>query len=127
MSIPKATHATGVFHIKGQPIPVILDDNELNIPKYNAFMKENVEQSVKATEVYEEISSGESVPRGIIITLRMRTLNDYMEFVIIPDDEFITELVAGKRIYFGNSKGVSFFSCILDTKPIENIWEPSKF
>jgi len=44
----------------------------------------------------------------------------------LKSNEFITELVAGKRIYFGNSKGITFFSFLLDTKPIENVWEPSK-
>lgn len=126
MSVPKATHATGVFHIQGRPIPIIFDENELNIQRYNAFMNEDMEQSVKATEVYEDIPNKSKVPRGIVITLRIQTSNDYMEFVIIPDDEFITELVVGKRIYFGNSKGVSFFNFIFDTEPIENVWEPSK-
>ena len=126
MSIPEATHATGVFHTQGQPIPLIFDDNELNIQRYDAFMKTDVEHSVKATEVYEEVSDAKSVPRGIIIILKIRTSDDYMEFVIIPDNEFITELIAGKRIYFGNSKGVSFFNFLLDIEPIEKVWVQSK-
>lgn len=126
MEIPQATHATAVLHIKGQPIPLIFDDNELNIPRYDAFMKESLDYKISATEVYEETPSGDTLPRGIAITLTLKTSNDFMEFVIIPDDEFITELVAGKRLHFGNSKGLSFFQFNVDTKPIENVWEPSK-
>lgn len=126
MSVPEATHATKVFHVKGQPIPIIFDENELNIPRYDAFMKVDIQNNLKATEVYEELPNKETVPRGIVITLKIKSPDDYMEFIIIPDDEFITELVAGKRIYFGNSKGITFFSFLLDTKPIENVWEPSE-
>ncbi len=126
MSVPEATHPTGVSHVKGQPIPIIFDENELNIPRYDAFMNVDMQNNLKATEVYEELPNGDTVPRGIVIVLRIRSPDDYMEFIIIPDDEFITELVTGKRIYFGNSKGITFFSFLLDTTPIENVWEPSK-
>lgn len=126
MKIPEATHGTAVFHVKGQPIPFIFDDNELNIPRYNAFMKDTLEDKLSATEVFEKKPNGDIVPRGIAITLKLRTPNDFMEFVIIPDDEFVTELIACKRLYFGNSKGVSFFQMDLDTKPIENVWQHSE-
>ena len=126
MEIPTATHATAVLHLQGQPIPVILDENELNIPRYGAFMKDSLENSLSATEVFEKESDGDIVPRGIAITLKLKTPNDFMEFVIIPDDEFVTELIACKKLYFGNSKGVSFFQMDLDTKPIENVWQPSE-
>ena len=126
MEIPKATHATGVFHIKGQPIPMIFDDNEVNVPRYDTFMQDSLQYSLSATEVYEEIHDGDTIPRGIAITLKLKTSNDFMEFVIIPDDEFVTELVTGKKLYFGNSKGISFFQIDIDTKPIENVWEPSR-
>ena len=49
-----------------------------------------------------------------------------MEFVIYPDNEFVTELVAGKRLHFANSKGLSFFSLLVDTKPIENVWKSTR-
>jgi len=126
MKIPTATHATAVFHLQGQPVPFIFDDNELNISRYSAFMPDSLESSLSATEVFEEESDGDIVPRGIAITLKLKTPNDFMEFVIIPDDEFITELIACKRLYFGNSNGVSFFQMDLDTKPIENVWQPSE-
>ena len=126
MDIPIATHATNVFHIQGQPIPLIFDDNELNLPRYQAFLTDSLEYSVSATEFFEKESGGDIVPRGIAITLKLKTPNDFMEFVIIPDDEFITELIACKKLHFGNSKGVSFFQMPLDTKPIENVWQSSE-
>ena len=39
MSVPEATHPTRVFHVKGQPIPIIFDENELNIPRYSEKTK----------------------------------------------------------------------------------------
>jgi len=126
MEIPTATHATAVLHHEGQPIPVIRDDNELNIPRYDAFMTVPLENKLSATEIFETKPNGDIVPRGIAITLKLRTPNDFMEFVIIPDDEFVTELIACKRLYFGNSKGISFFQLDLDTKPIENVWQHSE-
>ncbi len=126
MEIPKATHATSVKHLQGQPIPIIFDDNELNIPRYTALMDGSTESSLSATEVFEQESNGEIVPRGIAITIKLKTPDDLMEFVIIPDDEFVTELITSKKLYFGNSQGLSFFQMDVDTKPIENVWQPSK-
>ena len=62
MEIPIATHATTVLHVQGQPIPVILDENELNIPRYDAFMKDPLENMLSATEVFETKSNGDIVP-----------------------------------------------------------------
>jgi len=126
MSIPTATHATAVLHVQGQPAPVILDENEMNLPRYDAFMKDHLEDMIKATEIFEKETNGKIIPRGIVITISLRTPNDFMEFVIIPDDEFVTELIASKRLHFGNSKGVLFFHMDFDTKPIENVWQPTE-
>ena len=126
MELPKKTHEAGVRHIKEIPVPIIFDDNELNIPRYNAFMGESMDYKVKATEMMEKPLEGEENPLGIVITLSLKSPNDFMEFVIYPDNEFVTELVSGKRLHFGNSKGLSFFSFLVDAKPIENVWKPTR-
>lgn len=126
MEIPTATHATQVAHIQEQPIPVIVEENEENIAKFNEFMKEDNGYEVKATEVFQEGSDGKIGAKGIVITLILKTKTDEMKFIIIPDDEFITELVNSKRIHFANSEGLSFFQMNINTQQIENVWQPTE-
>lgn len=120
--IPQATHATGVYHLKGQPIPIIFDDNELNFPRYEGLVEDDVVIDIWANQ-YHEKKQDKIVPSGIVIKIKLTTPNDVMEFVIIPEDEFITELIACKKLYFVNSRGIEFFHMNCPTQQIENVWQ----
>lgn len=126
MEIPTATHATCVAHIQGLPAPTIVEDNEVTITKFNEFAKEDRGYEIQATEVFQEELDRTIRTKGIVITLILKTENDEMRFIIIPDNEFITELVNGKRLYFANSQGVSFFQMYINTQTIENVWQPTE-
>jgi len=124
VDIPKATHATGVYHLKEQPIPIIIDDNELNFPRYEGFMEDDVTLGISTMQCFGKNQDGKINPIGIAITIKLTTPNDVMEFVIIPDDEFITELIACKKLYFGKSRPISiFFQINCQTTQIENVWQ----
>jgi len=123
IDIPKGTHKTGVYHINEQPIPIIFDDNELNFPRYEGLVEDDVTPDVTANQVYEKEIEGGAGPVGIAIKIKLMTLNDVMEFVIIPDDEFITELIASKKLYFANSRGKLIFHMNFPPQGIEKIWQ----
>lgn len=126
MDIPKATHETMVGHVKGIPFPIIIDDNTQNQKRYGEiFHDDDAETSLTATQMYGHDQNDEPIPVGISITLKIKTPNDYMEFIIIPDNEFVSELITSKKIHFGNSNGELFFHMDIDPKPIENVWENS--
>jgi len=126
MDIPKATHETMVGHVKGIPFPIIIDDNTQNQKRYGEiFHDDDAETSLSATQMYGHDQNDEPIPVGISITLKIKTPNDYMEFIIIPDNEFVSELITSKKIHFGNSNGKLFFHMDIDPKPIENVWENS--
>jgi len=126
MSVPEATHATWMAHIQGQPAPTIVEDNEANISKFNELVQNDEGYHVKATEVFQEDRDKKIRAKGIVITLTLKTRHSDMEFILIPDDEFITELMNCKRLYFANSKGVVYFQMNIITQQIENVWQPTE-
>lgn len=126
MDIPTATHAHLVAHIGGKPIPMIIDDNDLNRSKYIEFGKdENFSYAIKA-DGYTQKDGDKIVPIGMAITLSLTSTNENLQLVIIPDAEFVEELIADKTLYFGNSRLEMFFQFKIDTSTIETAWSTQK-
>lgn len=124
MDIPKPTHDTMVLHINELPIPVIIDDNPSNRVRYDNFTNTPTHYSLDVKQFFVENDRGIVKPGEIIITLKLKTKDDLMEFVISPDNNFIIELIISKKLHFGNSH-MSYFQFPISTKEIENVWESS--
>ena len=88
------THECKVFHIDGHPVACIIDKNQQNKHRYELF-SENSDLGENLTPTV-----GESTELGwiMILNISIRTLDDKMDFTILPDDEFIEVLINNSEI-----------------------------
>ena len=103
----KISHKCKIVRIQGgHPIACIIDDNLQNKQRYDSFSDNpNLEVNLNPTV-------GESNDYGWVMILNMsvRSLDDKMDFTILPDDEFIEVLINNAEINFANSSSRVFFS-----------------
>ena len=82
MEIPKATHAQTIAHINEKPIPMIIDDNELNRSKYIDFgTDENFSYGIKA-DGFTQKEGDKIVPIGMAITITLTSTNETLQLII---------------------------------------------
>ncbi|MGI0022652.1 MAG: hypothetical protein ACRD9Q_07310 [Nitrososphaeraceae archaeon] len=114
---PYISHNCKIFHIQGHPIACIIDDNIQNKQRYDSFSDNpNLEANLNPTV-------GKSNDYGwvMILNLSVRSLDDKMDFTILPDDEFIEVLINNAEINFADSSPRVFFS--MGLKDIHKISE----
>lgn len=90
------THHTEVFHIAGKPTACIIDANPLNKKRYDSFSENpDLEASLSATGVFSEEKS-----LGMFLKLKIKSLDDFFEYVLQPNEEFTDVLIKSEEIFF---------------------------
>lgn len=100
------THQAKVFHVKGEPISCIIDQNPLNKSRYDSF-NENPDLMGSLNPIVVE---SEDYGFVIIIQLKIKSLDDFFEYTVLPDDEFIDVLIKTGQIVFVDNQLKAVFT-----------------
>lgn len=112
------THQTKVIQVNGEPIACIIDLNPLNKGRYDSFSENpDLEAVLSATGLF----SADEV-YGMLLKLKIKSLDDFFEYTLQPDDEFIHILIKSGEIYFVGNQPKPFFTLRkLDVGSVINI------
>ena len=93
------THQSVVLHSNGNPIACILDKNESNSIRYETISKSNLRASITGF-----LNKDDKLGLLFGFKLQMKTNDDFFEFTVYPNEEFIDTVIFDESI------------CIIDEK-----------
>lgn len=100
------THRCGVILGKGKSICYIVDENETKQSHYNEFSgNPNLEGIIEVQYFFNQNHK----LLGILLKIKIRSLDDKFEYVIDPSDEFIDCILVTNEIHFINKVGKTMF------------------
>ena len=93
------THQSVVLHSNGNPIACILDKTESNSTRYEKFSKSNLRASISGF-----LNKDEELGLLFGFKLKMKTDEDFFEFTVYPNEEFVETVIFDESL------------CIIDEK-----------
>ena len=93
------THQSVVLHSNGKPIACIFDKIASNAARYEAISKSNLRASITGF-----LNKDNELGLLIGFKLTMKTDDDFFEFTVYPNDEFIDAIIFDESV------------CIIDKK-----------
>ena len=93
------THKSVVLHSNGHPIACILDKTPSNITRYEAIGKTSLSASISGF-----LNKDEELGLLIGFKLRMKTDDDFFEYTVYPNEEFVDAVIFDESICIINEK-----------------------
>ena len=87
------THQSIVLHNKGKPIACILDKITSNVARYGNISRPNLRASIIGF-----LNKDEELGLLIGFKLKIKTDDDFFEYTVYPNDEFIDAVIFGESI-----------------------------
>lgn len=113
--------------MKEIPFSSIIDDNLFEQRNFRDNQSQSCDIKIHATQIFAGKTQKDVGPKGLVIDITLKFPgNEEFTYKLIPDNEFITELVSSKILHFATSSGVMYFQIRIKTNPIENVWMPSE-
>ena len=104
------THKSVILHYQGNPIACIVvdDDNEAE-NKFNRYEKLSNNPSLKA-KLIGFLNKHDDLGLLMGLKLKIQTDDDFLEFTIYPNDEFIDTVIFNETVSIINDKLDNLFS-----------------
>ena len=99
------THKSTILHVNGTPIACIIDDDLQNKSRYNAIEKSSLRASLVGF-----LNKDEELGLFMGFKLKIQTDDDYFEYTVYPDEQFIDTIIFEESIVIINKKLETLFS-----------------
>ena len=103
------THKSTILHVNGTPIACIIDDDLQNKSRYNAIEKSSLRASLVGF-----LNKDEELGLFMGFKLKIQTNDDYFEYTVYPNDQFIDTIIFEESIVIINQKLETLFSIMTD-------------
>jgi hypothetical protein len=101
------THKSVILHVKGKPVACIIDiENQYDNVHDNLSLRANLTGF---------LNKDEELGLFIGFQLKIKTNNQFFQFTVYPNDEFIETVIFDERIFIINEKMDSLFSLKINT------------
>ena len=99
------THKSTILHVNGTPIACIIDDDLQNKSRYDAIEKSSLRASLVGF-----LNKDEELGLFMGFKLKIQTNDDYFEYTVYPNDQFIDTIIFEESIVIINQKLETLFS-----------------
>ena len=99
------THKSTILHVNGTPIACIIDDDLQNKSRYDAIEKSSLRASLVGF-----LNEDEELGLFMGFKLKIQTDDDYFEYTVYPNDQFIDTIIFEESIVIINQKLETLFS-----------------
>ena len=99
------THKSTILHVNGTPIACIIDDDLQNKSRYDA-----IEKSTLRASLVGFLNKDEELGLFMGFKLKIQTDDDYFEYTVYPNDQFIDTIIFEESIVIINQKLETLFS-----------------
>ena len=99
------THKSTILHVNGTPIACIIDDDLQNKSRYDAIEKSSLRASLVGF-----LNKDEELGLFMGFKLKIQTDDDYFEYTVYPNDQFIDTIIFEESIVIINQKLETLFS-----------------
>ena len=100
------THKSTILHSKGSPIACIIDKNPENMLRYNSM----IDDPTLKVSLIGFLNKHEDLGLFMGFKLQIQTNNDFFEFTVYPNDEFIETVIFEEFICIINEQYDNLFS-----------------
>ena len=100
------THKSVILHVKGTPVACIVDENSENILRYDAIKNDT---SLRASLV-GFLNKDDELGLFMGFKLKIQTDDDFLEYIVYPNDELIDTIIFEESIFIINEKLENLFS-----------------
>ena len=100
------THKSIILHVHGTPVACIIDDNLQNKSRYDTLEKNS---SLRASLV-GFLNKDEELGLFMGFKLKIQTDDDYFEYTVYPNEQFIDTVIFEESIIIINEKLENLFS-----------------
>ena len=105
------THESVVLHNHGTPVACIIDETMNNPPRYDSLQKN---PSLRAS-LMGFLNKDEELGLLMGFQLKIKTDDQFFQFTVYPDEEFIETLIFDERIFLINEKMDPLFYLKINT------------
>lgn len=99
------THKSTVLHTNGTPVPCIIDENAENDIRYDSLQKD----SSLRVSLLGFLNKDDDLGLFMGFKLKIQTDDDYFEFTVYPNDEFVDSVIFTESIVIINKKLETLF------------------
>jgi hypothetical protein len=99
------THKSSILHVNGTPVACIIDDDLQNKSRYDAIEKSSLRASLVGF-----LNKDEELGLFMGFKLKIQTDDDYFEYTVYPNDQFIDTVIFEESIIIINKKLETLFS-----------------
>ena len=100
------THKSVILHVKGTPVACIVDENSENILRYDAIKNDT---SLRASLI-GFLNKDDELGLFMGFKLKIQTDDDFLEYIVYPNDELIDTIIFEESIVIINQKLETLFS-----------------
>ena len=100
------THKSVILHVKGTPVACIVDENSENILRYDAIKNDT---SFRASLI-GFLNKDDELGLFMGFKLKIQTDDDFLEYIVYPNDELIDTIIFEESIFIINEKLENLFS-----------------
>jgi len=100
------THKSVILHVKGTPVACIVDENSENILRYDAIKNDT---SLRASLI-GFLNKDDELGLFMGFKLKIQTDDDFLEYIVYPNDELIDTIIFEESIFIINEKLENLFS-----------------
>ncbi len=99
------THKSSILHVNGTPVACIIDDDLQNKSRYDAIEKLSLRASLVGF-----LNKDEELGLFMGFKLKIQTDDDYFEYTVYPNEQFIDTVIFEESIIIINKKLETLFS-----------------
>jgi len=99
------THKSTILHVHGTPVACIIDDNLQNKLRYDVLVKSSFRASLVGF-----LNKDEELGLFMGFKLKIQTDDDYFEYTVYPNEQFIDTVIFEESIIIINEKLETLFS-----------------
>jgi hypothetical protein len=100
------THKSTILHTKGTPVACIIDENPQNKSRYESLQNN---PSLRASLI-GFLNKDEELGLFLGFKLKIQTDDDFFEYTVYPNDEFVDTVIFEESIFIINEKLENLFS-----------------